>query len=994
MIPSFGFPLGYSRVNGILGFLMGGIALCVYGLTVEPTASFWDCGEFVAVSYKLEVPHPPGAPLYLLIGRIFSMLAGGDVSRVAYWVNMLSVVCSALTISFLFWTLSRLVSALIRRKKKNLSRNDQFVIMGSAVLGALIYTFSDTFWFSAVEAEVYAMSSLFTAIIIWAILKWESIQDPVRQNIWLLFISYMIGLSIGVHLLGLVALPALGIIYYAKRNPQPSVRGLCFALALSLVGIFLITIGIIQGIPTIALSFDVFFVNRLSLPFGSGAISFSLLLLAGLVAGIYLTHRYRLLLWHTVLLSLAFIFIGYSSYLLVLIRSHANPTIDENNPEELVSFLSYLKREQYGDRPLLYGRNFTARLLEQKNGDPIYVKGEDKYEIADYEVEPIYDPSDMTLFPRMYSATNENQSENYRRMSGLKKGEKPNMLHNIVYFFNYQLGHMYFRYLLWNFAGRAHDEQHAGWLSIRDAFKEVPGYIAQNKGRNNYFMLPLLLGILGLVFHAQCHPRHFYFVLSIFAMAGIGIIIYLNMPPSEPRERDYIFSGSFYAFSIWTGLSFAFLHRVLGNYIPRFRVRTGIVSLLCLTAPFLMAKENWDDHDRSGRYFSVDTAINLLESCQPNAILFTGGDNDTFPLWYAQEVEGIRTDVRVIVLSYFNTDWYIDQMKRPAYLSAPVPFDIPLSSYRQGGLNDFLLVNTQTEEDRVIDLQRFIELIAQDDPRLRIRSRQGNSFNSVPSNMFVLKIDSLILSQEGLVPEAFDSLKRDRIYIPIKGNYMEKKDLAILDLMVANNWKRPIYFNHTSLAGLGFILDTHVVQEGMAFRLLPIVDEERLKRRTPLVDVKRSYQVLSQKFQFRGLQDPDIYYSEDYRNFVLNHRAILLTLGKTLVEHKEQEKAKDILFLSLEKMPHEVIPYDHYNSEMVDLFLELNERETAISIAEIVGKQADEKIEYLKQSYPIDVFEFKKNFFVLGELNATFRKYKEDSLAQKYERIMDRHLNP
>ena len=976
-----------------MGVLVGILGFCVYAFTVEPTASFWDCGEFIAVSYKLEVPHPPGAPLYLLIGRLFSMLAGSDVEQVAYWVNMLSVLCSALTLMFLFWTLTLLMERVVQRKAHFVSSHRRFIVMASGLVGSLTYMFSDTFWFSAVEAEVYAMSSLFTAVIIWAILRWERLKDPQQESRWLLFIAYMIGLSIGVHLLGLIALPALSLVYYYKHYARPSPRGALVALGLGFLVIAGIMVGLIQGLPTLALSFDVFFVNHLHLPFRSGAIFFFVLLVGGLVSGLYFAHRHGHRLWQTALLGLSFILIGYASYLLVLIRSTENPPLDENNPENIISFLSYLKREQYGDRPLLYGRNFTARLLEQKKGSPIYAKGKDRYEVVDYEVEPVYDPKDMTLFPRMYSATSESQRRNYQRMSGLSPGQKPNLFHNIRYFLSYQLGHMYFRYFLWNFAGREHDEQHASWLSPFDALEEVPQRIAQNEGRNNYLMLPLALGLLGLFFQYGSDFKHFFFVLVIFVLAGIGIIVYLNMPPAEPRERDYIFSGSFYAFSIWAGFSFPALYEWLSQHIRQKRILLGLVSCLCLIPPLLMAKENWDDHDRSGRYFSVDTAINLLESCEPNAILFTGGDNDTFPLWYAQEVEGIRTDVRVIVLSYFNTDWYIAQMMRPAYESAPIPFGLSLESYRQGGPNDFLPVDSPEGQDAeaAIHLQKFLQLIAQDDARIRILSQSGGSYNSVPSEMFAITVDTAQVRRKGLVPKEFDSLLQTRLYVPIKGSYLEKKDLAILDMIVENAWERPIYFNHTSLAGIGIRLDPHVVQVGMAFRLLPVW-RPSTKPRDYLVQTDEMYRIVKEKFSFRGLQDASVYYSEDYRNFVLNHRAILLVLINSLLKEGKEEKAKEMLLYTLDHMPHEVVPYDHYNSEMVGPLLEVGETQRAMRVADIIAQDADEMIDYLKHQRFMDDFELKRNLFMLSELNATFRKYEEDSLAQKYERMIARHI--
>ncbi len=542
--------LRYKNLNNLTGWLIFIVATTVYALTVEPTASFWDCGEFIAVSYKLEVPHPPGAPLFLLLGRMFSFLAA-DRETVAFWVNMVSVVSSGATIMFLYWSITLLGKKVLKVTRGQETLEQTIWLVGSGIIGAMAYTFSDSFWFSATEAEVYGLSSFFTAFVFWAILKWEHIDSPSGANRWLILIAYMMGLSIGVHLLNLVTIPALGLIYYFHKY-KTTTTGIIVTLVISLVLIGLIMVGVIPGLPSLAGSFEIFFVNSLGMPFGSGLIIFSILLLGGLLYGLYYSIRNHKILLNTGLLALTFILIGYASYALVLIRSNYNPPIDENNPETIISFVSYLKREQYGSRPLLYGQYFTANLVDQEQGDPVYEKGKDKYIISDYKLENTYDPKQSTIFPRAYS-TQDNHAELYRRWMGLGPNENPGFGDNLSFFFRYQLGHMFMRYFMWNFVGRESDIKDAGWMMPWEGNSGVPELLANNKARNNYFMLPLILGLLGFFFQYRNDVKGFAVVAMLFLLTGIALVVYLNSPPVEPRERDYIYVGAFYAFAIWIG---------------------------------------------------------------------------------------------------------------------------------------------------------------------------------------------------------------------------------------------------------------------------------------------------------------------------------------------------------------------------------------------------------------------------------------------------------
>lgn len=972
----------YNKLNNISGWIIFAIATTVYALTVEPTASFWDCGEFIAVSYKLEVPHPPGAPLFLLLGRIFSFFAGGDVEQVAYWINMLSVLSSGFTILFLFWSITHIAKKLVPEN----STNNNLLILGSGFIGAMAYTFSDSFWFSAVEAEVYAMSSFFTAFVVWAILKWENIKDPSDENRWIILIGYMVGLSIGVHLLNLVTLPALGLIYYYKKRDKLSKEGIFATMAISGIIVIVIMIGVIPGLPSLASKIEIFFVNSLGLPFGSGIVFFTLLFLGGLIYGIYYSIKQNLVTLNTALVAFAFIIIGYSSYSIVLIRSNYNPPIDENNPEDILSYVSYLKREQYGSRPLMHGQYFTAELQSQKKGDAVYTKGKDKYEISDYKLDYVYDEDHTTIFPRAYSSQPAHV-QRYRDIMGLSNGEKPSFSQNLAYMFKHQLGTMYFRYFMWNFAGRASDIQGAGWLGVIDTFEEVPAALEANKGRNIFYMIPLLLGIIGLIFQYYKDPRNFAFVALLFFLTGAAIVLYLNSPPVEPRERDYIYAGSYYAFAFWIGLSVIAIFNGIRTVIKNGQIAAIIAILLCIPAPLLMASEGWDDHDRSNRYFSVDSAKNFLASCEENAVIFTGGDNDTFPLWYVQEVEGFRTDVRVIVLSYFNTDWYIEQMMRDAYESKPLPFGLSIENYAQGGLNDYLPVVERQNIKGAMNARQFMNLIKQEHVGLQVPT-SVSKYNSVPARSFFLDVDSTKVRSMGIIPEKYNGLLSSKMTWGMKGSGLEKKDLAILDLIINNNWERPIYFNNTSASSVNLNLKGYMVQEGNAFRLLPIKNPAGNEM---LIDVDKMYDNLINNFFWRELDNPDVYYSEDYRNFILNHRATFNTLIDELLAIGDKERAKKALEKCLSVMPDEAVNFDHFSVQQIGYLITLGEEERAKEMANTIATRADEALKYINKKGSYNRYEFQKNLLSLSEIARAFRSSNDSELANKYETLFRNH---
>ncbi len=932
----------YKQINNITGWVIFAIATLVYVLTVEQTASFWDPGEFIAVSYKLQVPHPPGAPFMLLVYRMFGFLAMGDGLQVAYWMNIGSALFSGFTILFLFWSITLFGRRIFNIEEGKETSSQTLALMGSGIVGSLIYTFSDSFWFSAVESEVYAMSSFFTAIVIWAFLKWEVIKNPREENRWMIFIAYLVGLSIGVHLLNLVTLPALALVYYFKKYQKPNLKGAIYAMFLGGVALIIINNLIIPGLPSIAGSMEIFFVNSIGLPFGSGIIVFIALFLGALVYGIRYSIQKEKTLLNTILLSLTFILIGYGSYALIIIRSNQDPIINENAPKDIISYVSYLKREQYGYRPLLHGQYFTAQLVSQEEGAPIYMKGKDKYEIVDYELKNTYDPAKTTILPRIYS-TQENHKRIYRSKLGLREGQEPTFGDNIYFMLSHQLGHMYWRYFMWNFSGRESDFTDAPWMGITDALSDkYPDYIKENKGHNNYFMLPLILGLIGIFFQAKRDPNYFYVNLMLFLMMGVVLVLYLNSPPIEPRERDYIYVGSFYAFAIWAGLGTLALADWLGKMTKNLSTGAIIATLLTLPIAGLMAAQNWDDHDRKGRYFSVDSARNFLASCAPNAILFTGGDNDTFPLWYVQEVEGFRTDVRVIVLSYFDTDWYVEQMTKQADESQPLPFSLAPERY-QKGTNDVLYV-MERENLNAISAREYLKLLNSGSDLLKMQTGGKSVVNMVPSRNLILEVDSAFVTNDEIVPPQFKDLFASQINLRVTGNYVTKGTMMLIDLIVNNNWERPIYFNNTSLSTIGLDLENHVVMEGMTYRLLPVRKPDYI--RGELVNTDLAYQNLMEKFAFRGMNDPNAYLDEEFRRFTSNHRSAINTIAMALLDENDMERAANVLNKGLEAMPHEAIPYDLSSGQSVPLFFEVGEDDKALDIIDKISKRSLDMIDF------------------------------------------------
>ena len=910
----------YRLINNLCGWLAFAVSAIVYTLTLEPTGSFWDCGEFIASSYKLQVGHPPGAPLFMMMGRVMSLFAGDNLQQVSVMVNMLSALMSAGTILFLFWTITILARKILAPKGQD-TIGSTIAIMGAGLVGALAYTFSDSFWFSAVEGEVYASSSFFTAIVFWAMFKWEAVADESHANRWIILIAYLMGLSIGIHLLNLLTIPALAFIYYFRKHKPDTVGIIKTAIAgVAILG--LVQYGIISGLVKIASKFELMFVNGFGMPFWSGFIFFFLLVIGGVVYGLNYTHKKNLPIWNLSLLCLVFILLGYSSYAMIVIRSNANPPMDENDPEHAFNLLGYINREQYGDRPLFYGQYYNARQTDLEEGDMQYTKGDDKYIETTRKISPIYDPAFSTIFPRMYSSQ-DNHISAYKEWAGIRGDGKPTFAQNIKFFWNYQMIHMYWRYFMWNFVGRQNDMQGHGGITKGNWISGIKGIdemrlgpqselsegMKANKARNTFYFLPLILGIIGLVWHYRRDNHDAWTVMLLFFFTGLAIVLYLNQYPYQPRERDYAYAASFYAFAIWIGLGVTAIAEKLSKSKVPLAAAGGLATVACMVAvPGLMAKEGWDDHNRANRYTSRDIAWNYLQSCAPNAVIFTNGDNDTFPLWYAQDVEGIRTDVRIVNLSLLNTDWYIDQMKRKAYESDPVPFTSTHDRYVQG-TRDYVPFYDRglpgyTEASKVM------EFINSDSPDAKVRSQGGTELNYYPTKKFFVKVDKQAVLKNGVVrPEDADQIV-DTIFWEIDRNYLMKADLMIFDLIANNDWTRPIYFAVTVGNDSYLNLEPYFQLEGLAYRFVPIRNNNDPQSQTGRVEPTTMYENMMNKFRWGNMNRPDVYLDQNNLNMTMNFRNNFSRLVDGLLSQEKLDSA----LLALDKMnselPDSTVPYN------------------------------------------------------------------------------------
>ena len=980
----------FEKWNRGVGWFIFILTLGVYFRTLEPTTSFWDCGEFIAAAYKLQVPHAPGAPLFLLIGRLFSFLALGDVTRVAFWINAVSALASAGTVLFLFWTITHLARRVVLKTGGQPQGGGVYLILGSGAVGALSFAFSDSFWFSAVEAEVYALSSFFTALVVWAILQWENSVTDATGFRWLLFIAYLMGLSIGVHLLNLLAIPAMAFVYYSGKYSF-TWRGAALTLGISLLLIGIIMWGIIPGLPALAGSLELFCVNALGLPFRSGLWLFGCLLGGILWYSLRRTHRQNKPATQLLILSFMYILVGYSAYLIIPIRSNFNPLLDENNPENILSFISYLKREQYEQRPLLYGPQYSTEMIDQKTGAPEYVKGKDRYEIADYKIEPIYDPKGQQLLPRLYSKDAGHLTE-YQKWVNIDPNQPPTFGQNLLYLLRYQLGHMYGRYFLWNFVGRDSDIQHAGVYWPGETNQNIPHTVAVNKARNTYYGWPLLLGLAGFIFQYWRHRSGAAVVGLLFVFTGVAIAFFLNQPPVEPRERDYAFVGSFYAFSIWVGLGVPAMAQAGYRLLKYTPLRISAAILLGLLAPTLLLWQNWNDHDRSQRYFATDFAHNMLNSCAPNAILFTNGDNDTFPLWYAQEVEGIRRDVRVVVLTFLNTDWYIDQMKRPAYASAPLPISLSKENY-QFSTNGYLPYVAKPQVAAGMDVKQFVSLIKQNHPVLQVMAQDGRQFLSLPTKKFFLNVDKkVVLAGQNIPPDRRTQVV-DQMSWELPQNGLEKKQLIIADILVTNNWQRPVYFASTVNQNDYLFFKPYLQNEGLAYRLLPA--KNPYPEQDAYVAQEIMYQNLMQKFKWRNLQNPGIYYDETYQGTLLpNMRQQFYELAAAYFEAGQPEKARAVINRCLAVLPDQSLPYDFQTVALAEMLAKTGATAQSETIRNILATRATQALQYYTGSnHPLFTREIQLNLLTLQQLTLTAHHLNQTQKAAELEGIFMKYYN-
>ena len=955
----------FKNLNNIIGWSVFLIASFVYLSTIEQTVSFWDCGEYIATAYKLQVGHPPGAPLFQLFGRIFTLFAAQGTSEVAVAINILSALCSSFSILFLFWTITAFGRKMFF-KDNNYEIGKIYAVLGSGLVGALAYTFSDSFWFSAVEGEVYAMSSFFTAITFWCIMKWEQEANQPNASRWLVLIAYLIGLSVGVHLLSLLTIPAMGMIYYYKKYDYTKL-GAIKAFIISMIILGVVQAVIIPGAVSLISKFELFFVNTIGLPFNSGTIIYFLIIIGAIAYGLSYTKKHNKAVWNTAILGVMMLLIGYSSYAILVVRSNANPPIDENNPEDAVGLLSYLNRDQYGSWPIVYGQHFNAKLDSRKpylDGDPVYAKDEKKgkYVVIDKRENtlPNYSKKDKMFFPRIWSNTQTSHAGGYVNWAGLKnKNVNPTFAENMTYFFKYQIGWSYIRYFMWNFAGRQNDfmnmdgnSLNGNWesgigfidnarLGTPSAEVDVPDYLGKNKGKNHYYFLPLILGLIGMLFHFKQNNQDALAVLLFFLFTGVLIIIYLNVVPFQPRERDYAYVGSFYAFAIWIGLGVLGIYDFLSKRMNS-TASAGIATVVALIIPTLMAAENWDDHDRSGRFTALEVAKNYLNSCDKNAILFTNGDNDTFPLWYAQEVEGIRTDIKVVNLSLFNTPWYIDQMKRASYDATPIPSSLEHDDYR-AGTRDYTPINERFKD--YVEVKDVVNFINSKSVKAKINTSAGLR-SYCPTKKLKLSVNKE--NVKAFIPVEYHDKIEDEIKFKLKGNGLYKNKLMVLDILANFNWERPIYFAITVGRDNFMGLEKYFQLEGLAYRLVPYLANSP-DGQTGVVHTEKMYERLVKNFEWGGFNNSDLYFDETNSRMVMNFRNNYSRLAEALFQKGDTARAIETLDKCMAEFPRDVVNLSYFALPIIDIYYKLGEDEKAKKVLAIMIDDYLTEIKYLKE---------------------------------------------
>lgn len=1010
-----------KQINAILGWIVFLIAAVTYFMTLEPTVSWWDCGEFITSSFKLEVGHPPGAPTFMILARIFTLFAHGP-DKAPVMVNALSALASAGTIMILYWTIVHLARKLFTSEE--LSAGEQIAVWGSGLVGALAFAFTDSFWFSAVEGEVYALSSFFTALVFWAILKWENVADEKNANRWLILISYLMGLSIGVHLLNLLAIPAIALVYYFKKY-EFSWKGVILALIASMGILLGIQYGIIPGVPKVAFLFDRIFVNGLGLPFNSGILFLVVAVTAGSVWAIRYTRKRNLVVWNTAITMVLVILIGYTSFALILIRASANPPMNQNYPDNAFALVRYLNRSQYGDRPLAYGQYFNAPRTGTTDYEDQYNKVEGEYKVTGTIAgKATFDPKMETVFPRMYS-DNSNHVSAYKQWGKIKgtpvrvreRGEvktlqKPTFGENLRFFFSYQVGFMYMRYFMWNFVGRQNDVQGYGefnngnWISGIGFFDrpkvgsddEMPEFMKNDPSRNVYYFLPLLLGLLGMFYQynrGKAGKETFTVTMLLFVLTGIAIVVYLNQTPFQPRERDYAYAGSFYAFGIWIGLGVLALYSMVSKVLKGAPGAVAVTLLSLVLVPGILASQNWHDHDRSGRYMTRDYAINYLESCAPNAILFTYGDNDTFPLWYVQEVEGVRPDIKIINIGYLGMDWYIYQQTFKTNDAPPVPFSFTRDKYYMGRMDAILF------QDRIkgsVELSEAMDFLGSDDSRTKVKVTSGETLDFLPSHDFHITVDKNKVLETGTVkPEDADQIV-DQVNIHIAKNVIGKSEMAVLNMIAANNWERPIYIDHSLLyTGNVFFLD-YLQFEGLAYRFVPI-HTPRQGMYYGRIDAGILYDNLMNKYVWGNVNDPNIHMDEYNKKQIniMQTRYMFARLSEAMLQEGKKDSAVAVIDRMFELFPNEIIPYTFDSFPALEQYYRAGADEKANNVARIMAENSLDMIRYYvslpEEFVPAVEEDQNREITNLRNLVIITRNYKQDELTKEFDTQLQELIN-
>ncbi len=957
----------FNRLNNLTGWIVFAIASTVYLLTMEASASFWDCGEFISACYKLQIPHPPGAPLFVILGRVFIILFGNNPAHAAMAVNSMSAIASGFTILFLFWSITYFARKMLQKKEAPLSGQQIFIILGAGAVGALAYTFSDSFWYSAVEGEVYALSSFFTALVFWAALKWERGADSPYGNRWLVFIFYMMGLSIGVHLLNLLTIPAIIMVYYFRRY-QPTLRGGLLAFVVGCVITGVVQKFIIQSSIKTAGIFDVYFVNNLGLPFYSGFAIFFLLLAGAIAWALWYAEKKKYALVKLGIWSMCFLLLGYSTYLSTMIRSNANPAVDMFNVDNPVSLAGYLGRDQYNDWPIVYGPDYTDRAPYQK-GDINYTKEGSRYVNAGNSLKLEWGNTPSShLFPRMWDNNDDRQQQEcYRSFTGMEKDDVPGLKDNINYFTHYQAGWMYLRYFMWNFAGKQNDLQGFGnardsnWVSgiplIDNALygnqANLPATAKDsNKSHNKLYLLPLLLGVAGLCFQYRRKRSDFIVNGLLFFFTGLAIVIYLNQSGFQPRERDYAYVGSFYVFAIWIGLGVLAVQSLLQRMMKTGVAGYAALSLCMMGVPVLMASQEWDDHDRSNKTLAADMARDYLQSCPPNAILFTQEDNDTYALWYLQEVEGVRPDVRVVVNTIFASDWYINQLRYK--INQSDPFDVLFTPEQIRGSNrdiSYFAKLNGYDSTRSYDLLHMLkEVAASDDPQYTRATEEGDALHLLPDCPLTIPVDINTVKMNGTVQPG-DTVQQSLQFNPAAAKrYLLKNDLAMLAVIATNNWKRPICFtSDRTLAELG--LEKYARQEGMTFRLVPVENSR--------VNNAVAYKNITEQFRYGKRSAPKpVYYDEENRRRMNYIRLSHAQVAMSLAEAGQKEEAKKVLERFDEQVNENDFPYgmtsnrgnqhDYFASEFLRACYMAGDRTLAKKVSASIKKDLQEQLLYYR----------------------------------------------